>query len=58
MNHPCVEKNPLRKSCLASINVRTDADIPRALQRILAIRAIEIGGHGVDKFQSVRKRIN
>jgi len=27
--------------------VRTDADIPRALQRILAIRAIEVGGHGV-----------
>jgi len=38
--------------------VRTDADIPRALQRILAIRAIGVGRHERGKILFLRKRKN
>jgi hypothetical protein len=49
VNHPGVEQNPLSQSRLARINVRANADIPRAIQRILAIRTVGIGRHETDE---------
>jgi hypothetical protein len=48
VDHASVEKDALRESGFARINVRTNADIPRALQRIKAIWAIGIGGHEIN----------
>ena len=45
MDHPCIEEDALRQRRLACINVRRNPNIPRALQRIGALRMIGVVRH-------------
>src|SRR5438874_6333537 len=42
VDHAGVEQHALRQSCLAGVNVGSDSNIPRPLERKLAIRRIRI----------------
>jgi hypothetical protein len=48
VNHTRVKKNTLSKRSLPRINVRSDPNIPRPLQRVWTVWIIRILGHGVE----------